>query len=342
MDRAERIEPRWTERFPVARLPIIGDVAVAAAASGVAYIARLAADPFLPPGFPFLTFFPAVILTSFLLGSRAGALTAVFAGLLAWYKFIPPAGFQLERGSAMAMALYMFITATEVALVHWMQRSNQLLLAEREENARLAETRALLFRELQHRVSNNLQVAAALLTMQRKRIANAEASAALDEACRRLGLIGRISRKLYGIGGGGQPLGPLLEQIGQDIIEASGGRGVTLRIEDAAEVRVRPAAAVPVALVVAEAIANAIEHGFGREQERPLITVRVERASGLLLEVQDNGRGLPDGFRMKASDSLGLQIATMLAKQLGGQFRLMSGEKGGTIAQLELPEECVE
>lgn len=333
---------RWTERFPVARLPFAGELAVAAAASGVAYVARLVADPVLPSGFPFLTFFPAVILTAFLLGSRAGALTAAFAGFLAWYRFIPPIGFEVDRGAIVAMLLYMFITGTEVALVHWMQRGNRLLLAQREEIGRLAETRALLFRELQHRVSNNLQVAAALLSMRRKQIDNVEAGAALEEACQRLALIGRISRQLYNVEESGQALGALLAQIGHDVIEASGRDDVQFTIEDPTKVRLRPSAAVPVALIVAEAIANAVEHGFGHGQVNCGIVIRLKQGPGFVLEVEDNGRGVPAGFHLKANESLGLRVAVMLAKQLDGEFRLVNAPEGGAVAQLELPAMCVE
>lgn len=78
-------------------------------------------------------------------------------------------------------------------------------------SARLAATRELLFRELQHRVSNNLQMVAALLTVQRRKIADPEAKLALDEASRRLGVIGRISRQLYDPTGAGKDLPAFLD-----------------------------------------------------------------------------------------------------------------------------------
>lgn len=167
------------------------------AGTGLATVLRWAVSEHLPPGFPFLTYFPLVIVTAFLLGVRAGGITAFLSGLAAWYWFIPPAGFGLDEGTGVALLFYIFITATEVTLVHWMQRANQHAIIEREANARLAETQTLLFRELQHRVSNNLQMVAALLNLQRKQMKDAEAREALDEAARRLAVVGRISRQLY-------------------------------------------------------------------------------------------------------------------------------------------------
>ena len=52
--------------------------------------ARFALADILMQGFPYLTFFPAVILTAFFCGTRAGVLCAMLSGLAAWYFFIPP------------------------------------------------------------------------------------------------------------------------------------------------------------------------------------------------------------------------------------------------------------
>lgn len=101
---------------------------------------------------------------------------------------------------------------------------------------------------------------------------------------------------------------------------------------------IAPEAAIPLALVVAESIANAIEHGFvGRDSGR--IEIRMARSADhrLTVEVEDDGRGLPAGFAMEDSDSLGLRIASMLAGQLGGRFSLGPAPEGGTVARIDLP-----
>ncbi len=58
----------------------------------LALVLRWMADHALPPGFPFLTFFPAVILTTFFAGLWPGILVAVLSTLAAWYFFVPPEG----------------------------------------------------------------------------------------------------------------------------------------------------------------------------------------------------------------------------------------------------------
>lgn len=328
---------RWIDRLPVARdRPYLG-IAAMLAIVAAAWLLRTIADPLLPSGFPYVTFFPAVIITSFLFGAQIGSVAALLCGLLAWYFFLPPAHtFALTHGAGFALGFYILVVATDLALVHWMQSANCQLAREREVNRTLADTRELLFRELQHRVSNNLQVAASLLSLQKRQLVDADAKAALDEAAGRLALIGQISRQLYDPSGSSQPLVPFLRELCRIVIAASGRSDVSLEVQGDDKLRVQPDASIPIALIVGEAVANAIEHGFcdGRSG---LILVSVVRdpQSGLRVTIHDNGHGLPDGFDAAAPISLGMRIATTLARGQGGSFDLQ--RQNGTLATLTLP-----
>ena len=328
---------RWIEQLPVARnRPVVGSIATLGIVMG-AWLLRTIADPLLPPGFPYVTFFPAVIITSFLFGVRLGSVSALLCGLLAWYYFIPPVGgFTLTQGAGFALGFYVFVVATDLALVHWMQTANRQLAREREVSRSLAATRELLFRELQHRISNNLQVAAALLTMQKRRLVDPDAKEALDEAGRRLALIGRISRQLYDPSGAAQPLLPFLGELCRGVIEASGRTDILLHVSGDDILRLDPDSAVPTALIVAEAVANAIEHGFAQSRAGQIeIGVRRYAEERIEVTIQDDGWGLPANFQAEQSSSLGLRIATTLARGQGGSFRL--DPSGGTLAILTLP-----
>lgn len=337
----EERSPRLVERLPL-RLPWWAAFAIVVALSLFAWWLRAVLAPDLPPGFPFVTFFPVVLLSAFFLGTRAGILAALLCGLIAWHRFVSPThDWSLNAGGRVAMGFYLFITTTEVLLTHFMQRANRELAAERAATARLATTRALMFRELQHRVSNNLQVAASLISMQRRSVRDPEARTALEEASRRIGVIGRIGRQLHDPDGNERPLAAFLDELARDVVDASGRDDVRVRIAVApgADAPLAPDQAVPLALIVAEAIANAIEHGFA--DARPgIITVGLARIDEghRRITVADDGRGLPDGFDLAASDSLGLKIAGLLAKQVRGRFALLPGATGGSIAELVLPD----
>ena len=324
------------ERLPLGRDRVLPVYACALAICLLSFLVRWLATPFMPSGYPFVSFFPAVILSTFLFGIRVGIVAGVVSGIAAWYCFIPPS-FSVKWSGAVAFALtfYTGVAAINIGLIHWLQRINEWLAEERERSRRLAERSELLFRELQHRVSNNLQVISGLLSLQMRGVSDAAARLALDEAARRLALIGRIHRQLYSPHGEQLRLAAFLEQLIIDLIDASGRPGIDYRVEAMEDVDLAADGAVPMALIIAEAITNAIEHGFAKGEGGHILIV-VRRVDAMVeISVGDDGAGLPADFDLAKSDSLGLKLAQMLARQLGGTFRLTGG--AGTTAVLRIP-----
>lgn len=330
----------WHERFPLALTPIWRPVAIACVILALAFVVRLGLRPALPVGSPFITFFPAVLLIAFLCGARVGAAAALLSTFLgAWFFMsdpMAPGYFATAVPSAIA---YGVLVSLNLALFHWMQTANARLREERAHSAALATTRELLFRELQHRVSNNLQVAAGLLALQKKHVESDRARAALEEASRRIGVIGRISRELYQPDGQTRSLRALIEPMGNDVLDAAGMSGVALHVTGGEDQTLPADAAIPVALIVAEAVANAIEHGFADRKTGTIAIHCMGSDNSYRIEIRDDGHGLPEGFSMERDAGLGLRIAGTLAGQLGGLFELAPrrAEEGGAIARLVVP-----
>ncbi|EFH13057.1 sensor histidine kinase [Teichococcus cervicalis] len=314
---------------------------VAALLLVAALLARLLADPYLPPGFPFLTFFPAVIVTAFLCGTAPGLTVGALSGLAAWYLFIEPLhSFGMQSSVALALGFFMGVVGLDVLLIHVMNQSLRQLRAESARRSReaelsqlLARTREVMFEELQHRVSNNLQVLAAMMMLQRGAVQEPEARRVLDNAAQRLELIGRLQRSLHRPGEAGLPFGRFLEGLCQDVLQASGAQSVTAEIE-AEPVALAPERTVPVALITAELVANAVEHAFRGGPGRLRIGLRREEGGTLALSVRDDGAGLAPGFVAAESRSLGLRIVHALAEQIGGRFEMRAAPGGGTLCRL--------
>lgn len=331
----------WHERFPLGVQPLWRSLAIVAGILVLAFVVRLSLRPALPVGSPFVTFFPAVLLVAFLFGARIGAVAAAVSAIVGGMFFMSnptaPGYFATAVPSAVAFGILVTFNLT---LFHWMQTANAKLRLERARSATLASTRETLFRELQHRVSNNLQVAAGLLSLQKKHVEGERAQAALEEAARRIGVIGRISRQLYEHDGGTRSMRALLEPLCADVVDAAGKHGVVLRVTGGESEALSADAALPVALIVAEAVANAIEHGFAGRDAGTIHVECARDAVGMLsVEIRDDGCGLPEGFDLDRRGSLGLRIATVLAEQLGGRFELVAGRAGheGATARLVLP-----
>lgn len=337
--------PRFLERLPLLWEHRGVAYIVAVAVSVVACILRAAVDRWLPPGFPFLTFFPAVIICSFLFGRGPGTATALLCGAFAWYFFIAPLqGFRFGAETAVALLFYSGVVAVDILLVHWMQQANRRLRDERERSAalalrssQLAERTEILFSELQHRVSNNLQMVGAVLTLQKRGITDPAAALALDNAANKLTLIGRIQRQLYDTSGSQIALDRFLRDLTADVIEAGGKSGITHSVSAPPAVLLPPDALIPLALIMAEAIANAIEHGLAARNVGHIAVDLTQTDAHLRLSVTDDGAGLPPAFDAGNSSSLGLKIATTLARQLGGSFDVRDAEPVGATSVLTIP-----
>ena len=333
----QRTNQRFVERLPLVPRRRWHAYALSTLICLLSLSARLTAEGFLPIGYPFVSFFPAVILSSFLFGVRPGIYAGILCGLLSWSFFIPPRlGFAINPGVALALCFYAVVVGIDIALIHFLQRANFDLAVERERSRALAEHRELLFHELQHRVSNNLQVVAAMLSLQRRDVDHEAARRALDDASARLALVGRISRALYDPSADGQDIDGFLTKLTADIVKASGREDINLSVVAPAGLTVEPNVAVPLALIVAEAVSNAIEHGLPHRGGS--ITVTLEDSSGALsLRIADDGKGLAPDFEMSGDNSIGLRIASALASQLRGRFALHPRPEGGAIARLDLP-----
>lgn len=325
------------------RLPLVPDKAWqryggALTLSLVALAMRLALAAIIPPGFPFVTFFPAAIVAAFLFGAGPGALTAVIGGVAGWLLFIPSgvnAWFAYD--ARLATAIYLGVVGLTILLIHWMQRATANLRAERQRGESYAAHADLLFHELQHRVANNLQMIGSVLSLQRRAITDPAASKALGDAVAKLHTIGKIQRQLYQPNGAHLALDHFLSDLALDLIEAGGRPGIECKVKCQPGVQLEPHAAIPIALIMAEAVANAVEHGF-HNRDGGRIDVSVEPSTGwLTLTVTDDGAGLPEAFDPSKASSLGLRIAKALAQQLGGKFTLTANSPQGTIAKVRFP-----
>ena len=199
----------------------------------------------------------------------------------------------------------------------------------------------LLFKEIHHRVKNNLQIIASLLNLQASRIRVPEARAEFQSARDRVRALATLHRHLYAEGGlHAIAMRPFLLELCDQLFQAIGEReGTRIRLDvQASALQMSSDQAVPLALVVTEAVSNAIKYAFpaGRAGH---VSVRLTELDGDMLElvVQDDGVGIPAGRAETETgirDGLGIQLIRGFARQLGAD--LLVTEDGGTRYQLRL------
>jgi two-component sensor histidine kinase len=283
-------------------------------------------------GAPYITFIPAIILATYF----SGVLPAVaigFASLFAArYFFVEPRfTFTFTDASGLSFSLFAVVVAIDIGIVYIMRGALEQLDAERAKSAALAEQRETMFKELQHRVSNNLAIVSALLNLQRNSITDERASQALSEASNRLGLIARIHRKLHDPAGARRSFGPFMEELCRDVLEAAGVRNVVCLVS-AADARIAPEKLIPISLIVTELISNALEHGLANQPKGTIRIDLTENGTEQVLTVADDGRGLPADFSLEKASGLGLRIVQALVQQVQGRFAMENGR--GTTCRI--------
>ena len=190
-----------------------------------------------------------------------------------------------------------------------------------------------LLKEVYHRVKNNLQVVQSLLSLQRRSVPDLVARAALDDSIQRVRAMALVHEKLYQSGNlSAVDLREYTSDLLKQISEATGAiqRNIVFRAEvEALEVGLD--AAIPFGLLVTELMSNAMKHAFASGQAGEVLVTLESGEEGWRLSVADDGAGLPPGFDLAQTHSMGLKLASNLARQIGGSLSAGPGERGGAV-----------
>ena len=191
-------------------------------------------------------------------------------------------------------------------------------------------------RQVHHRVKNNLQTVSALLRLQARRIEDPSASAALEEAVRRIASIALVHETLSSSSDASVAFDDVLDRLVTHALELSPRMATLAIIRDGEFGSLEPRIATPLALVITELIHNALEHGL--EASGTALQISVNRSEiHCEVRISDDGVGLPKDFDLAQSSNLGLQIVrTLTENELKGDLSLRSSDKG-TVAELNFP-----
>ncbi|KHK02977.1 sensor histidine kinase [Desulfovibrio sp. TomC] len=180
----------------------------------------------------------------------------------------------------------------------------------------------LLLREVHHRVKNNLQVISSLFFLQAEVTANAEARAVLLESRTRIASMALVHEGLYRSGDFGHiDLADYVTRLAGQLQSSLGQRGGVCCKLGLEPIFVSIEKAAPLGLVLNELITNAIKHAYGPGQSGEVqVGARLE-GDTIRVTVGDHGKGLPEGFSIEGTESLGMQLVANLTRQLQGQVR---------------------
>ncbi|HEY8897412.1 MAG TPA: sensor histidine kinase [Niastella sp.] len=190
----------------------------------------------------------------------------------------------------------------------------------------LIKDKEWLLKEIHHRVKNNLQIVMSLLNSQSVYINNDAALTAIHDSERRVQAMALIHQKLYqseNISTIAMPeyIDELVSYV-HDSFDA--GNRIVFQ-QTIAPLNLDVSQAIPLGLIINEGIVNAIKYAFPNEQKGVVhINLGYDGTDHLLLEISDNGIGLPAGMNIKQLSSIGLDMMQGLTKQLNGTFKIDS------------------
>jgi two-component sensor histidine kinase len=204
------------------------------------------------------------------------------------------------------------------------QRSNTALNQLVVEKDLLLEQKEWLLKEIHHRVKNNLQIVMGLLQRQSAYINNEEGLSAIRNSENRMHSIALIHQRLY------QSDSPGFISMPEYITELVSylkdsfdlGNHINFR-KEVDHTYINVSQAVPLGLILNEAITNAIKYAFINKADGEIAILFSTTADGYhYLAIKDNGAGLPNHLDISAIDSMGMSLMKGLSKQLGGVFNL--------------------
>lgn len=236
------------------------------------------------------------------------------------------------------LALVVVAASFTYGLLIRKRRSNKALQLQKSLVEKREKEKALLLRELHHRVKNNFQIVSSLLNLQYYGTKDEETAEAIKSGQARIEAMSMIHRELY------QSenittiemedyVRHLIDNTAYSFNYAEDDFEVKLSI-DRTPIGVKYA--IPLGVVINELITNSFKHAF-KEVEQPKLEVCLKMDDNLeivTLDLSDNGPGLPDSSEIEDS-SFGLELIHDLVKQLKGT--LIMGRDNGSHVQIEFP-----
>ncbi len=200
------------------------------------------------------------------------------------------------------------------------------LLQSSEENRNLLG-------ELQHRVKNSFAMISSMMGIASGSDASPETKATLEELDSRVRSVSELYSLLYSSGSYTElRFDNYCAKVVAPLVGLNDNITLSLNLES---LMVTAKKAAPIGLILTELMTNAVKYAFP-EHRRGTIFISLKRTdAGAVLEVRDDGIGLPEGF-VAGSAGIGLMLVKALVKQIDGAFA-MEGNADGTRCVLEFP-----
>ena len=221
-----------------------------------------------------------------------------------------------------------------VGFLYSKNRTNKILNQQKDQIQKSLDEKEILLREIHHRVKNNLQVISSLLKLQSRTVDDAAALSALQEGQNRVKSMSLIHQNLYQEDNlTGVDVKDYFEKLTRHLFDSYKVSKDNIDLQlDICDIRLDVDTVIPLGLILNELISNALKYAFD-QTEKGILSIRlVESADQLILQVEDNGKGLQEVRQhIEDSTSFGYSMIHTFADQLDGKLEFRS-EKGTKVS----------
>ena len=196
----------------------------------------------------------------------------------------------------------------------------------------------VLMQEVHHRVKNNLQLIASLISLQSTQIANTEVARELEKTRSRIMSIALIHQKLYQHENmSSVDLQSFLSSLIENILATLPQEMKIEKLVEINLIRVEIETAISIGLMVNELVTNSIKHGLSGIIA-PQLSVQLTHADNkIILTVEDNGSGRAPGSAPEFESGFGLHLIEILLKRLSGTMH--TDFKNGSRTRIEIADQ---
>lgn len=240
-----------------------------------------------------------------------------------------------KDGSAIEVELNIsIIYLSQSSLICYTVRDIRQIKKFQRQLSQSLEEKQLLLREIHHRVKNNLLVVSGILDWQCEFTDNDSILKFMADTQKRIQTIALVHEKLYKSEDFShidiaQYIENLVENLYFSFLDSAKKININFELES---VIFNIETITPCGLIVNELISNALKHAFVDKNEGSITISLEKKDEKYLLMVKDDGVGFPDKWELEKSDTLGLQLVSLLTSQLDGE--LLISEDQGTIIQV--------
>jgi two-component sensor histidine kinase len=210
-------------------------------------------------------------------------------------------------------------------------KSHNALYKSKKELMRQMHEKEMLLKEVHHRVKNNLQTVSSLLSLQTRNVEETQMRNLLKSTQNRVISMAMVHEMLYMRKDISQiEYKSYVQELSEYLIRSIKGLDSKVQLKiDIPEIKLGIDTAIPLGLLINEAVTNALKYGFADDQEGEIyIALKKEIDKHYVLNIGDNGVGFPDTINYKNSKSLGLKLIHNLTRQLKGSIQKDTSKKG--------------